>query len=74
LNCDVAPRLQFLGELGRRKAEATTDRALAAEGRTAHADAEAGTPLPVEAGIETETLRSWHWQKTFQVNWAFNLA
>jgi len=46
LNREVAPRLQLLEQLGGRKAEVTTDRALAAEGRTAHADAEASTPLP----------------------------
>src|SRR6185503_14633333 len=70
----MAPRLQFLDQLGRRKAEVTTDRALAAEGRTAHADAEASTPFPCAQGDETEALRSWHWQKTLQLNWTLNTA
>jgi hypothetical protein len=52
----------------------TTYRALAAEGRTAHAEAEASTPLPWAQGIEIEAFRSWHWKKALQVNWTFNLA
>ncbi len=45
-------RLQVCDQGGKKTDGAATDRALAAEGRTAHADAEAGTPLPMAPGIE----------------------
>jgi hypothetical protein len=68
VNRDLTPRLGLLDQLRRWEAEATTSRALAAEGRTAQANAEVGTPLPVAEGIETEILRRWHWQTTLQLN------
>jgi hypothetical protein len=67
VNRDLMPRLGLLDQLGRWDAEATTNRALAAEGRTAQADAEAGTPLPVAEHIETEAFGSWQWQMTLQL-------
>ena len=41
---------------GKKTADAATDRALAAEGRTAHADAEASTPFTLAHGIELEAF------------------
>jgi hypothetical protein len=43
-------------QAGKKKAGAATDRALAAEGRTAQAGAETSTLLPWAHGIETEVF------------------
>ena len=47
---------RFCDHGGKKTAETATDRALAAEGRTAHADAEASTPFTLTHGIELEAF------------------
>jgi len=49
-------RHRFCDYAGRKTADAATDCALAAEGRTAHADAEASTPFTLAHGIELEAF------------------
>jgi hypothetical protein len=59
---------QVCDQAGKKTAGVAADRSLAAEGRTAQADAEASTPLPLALGIETEVLSSWRWQMRHELN------
>ena len=47
---------RFCDHGGKKMADAVTDRALAAEGRTAYAAAEASTPFTLAHGIELEAF------------------
>jgi hypothetical protein len=65
------PNRDAIGDVttaGRKTADAATDRALAAEGRTAHADAEASTAFTLAHGIELEAFRGWTRQTTHEVS------
>jgi hypothetical protein len=52
---------QVCDRAGKKTAGVAVARALAAEGRTAQADAEASTPLPWAQGTETEALSGCEW-------------
>ena len=52
----------------KKTADAPTARALAAEGRTAHADADASTPFTLAHGIELEAFGGWTWQTRHEVS------
>ena len=59
---------RFCDHGGKKTAETATDRALAAEGRTAHADAEASTPFTLAHGIALEAFCSWTWQTRHEIS------
>ena len=59
---------RFCDHGGKKTAETATDRALAAEGRTAHADAEASTAFTLAHGIELEAFGGWTWQTRHEVS------
>jgi hypothetical protein len=59
---------QVCDQAGKKTAGVAVTRALAAEGRTAQADAEASTPLPLAQGIETEALSGWQWQTRHELS------
>jgi hypothetical protein len=59
---------QVCDQAGKKTAGGAAACALAAEGRTVQADAEASTPLPCAERIETEALSGWQWQTRHELS------